>query len=78
MTSFLQDYDAALERAYTLDAKVNSDASAISTDYAGLVALSIRQLLGGIEITLSKNSDGSFNTSDTLVFLKGMPAFQYI
>ncbi|KAE9397140.1 DUF1793-domain-containing protein [Gymnopus androsaceus JB14] len=70
MTSFLQDYDAALERAYTLDAQVNSDASAISTDYAGLVALSIRQLLGGIEITLSKNSDGSFNTSDVLVFLK--------
>ncbi|KAJ3931095.1 MAG: hypothetical protein NXY57DRAFT_941060 [Lentinula lateritia] len=70
MASFLQDYDNALDRAYAFDAQVDSDASAISSDYAGLVSLSIRQLLGAIEITLSKNSDGSFNTSDVIVFLK--------
>ncbi|KAJ3976289.1 DUF1793-domain-containing protein [Lentinula raphanica] len=70
MLSFLQDYDNAIERAFTLDAQVNNDASAISFEYAGLVSLSIRQLLGALEITLSKNNDGSFNTSDVLVFLK--------
>lgn len=70
MTSFLQDYSSALQRAYTLDARVNSDALAISSDYAGLVALSIRQLLGAIEITLSRNTDGSFDISDVLIFLK--------
>lgn len=75
MASFLQDYDNALDRAYAFDAQVDSDASAISSDYAGLVSLSIRQLLGAIEITLSKNSDGSFNTSDVIVFLKGIQLF---
>ncbi|KAJ4001755.1 hypothetical protein F5050DRAFT_1560073 [Lentinula boryana] len=70
VVSFLQDYDSALDRAYIFDAQVNSDASAISSEYAGLVSLSIRQLVGALEITLSKNSDGSFNTSDVIVFLK--------
>ncbi|KAJ4478253.1 hypothetical protein J3R30DRAFT_2880603 [Lentinula aciculospora] len=70
MSSFLQDYDNALDRAYAFDARINSDALAICSDYAGLVSLSVRQLLGAIEITLSKNSDGSFNTSDVIVFLK--------
>lgn len=60
-----------MSSANTFDSKISSDASAISTDYASIVALSVRQVLGAIEITLSKNSDGSFNTDDVMVFMKG-------
>lgn len=60
-----------MSRSNAFDNQVNSDALKISADYAAIVALSIRQALGAIEITISKNSDGSFNTSDVLVFLKG-------
>ncbi|EIN10412.1 DUF1793-domain-containing protein [Punctularia strigosozonata HHB-11173 SS5] len=70
ISSFLGDYSAALSRAQTLDAKIQSDGSAISADYASIVALSTRQALGATEITLSKNTDGSFNTNDVLMFMK--------
>ncbi|THV08425.1 DUF1793-domain-containing protein [Dendrothele bispora CBS 962.96] len=70
ITSFLNDYKDALSRANEIDTKVETDASAVSEDYAGIVALSVRQMLGSIEITLSKKSDGSFNTDDVLVFMK--------
>ncbi|KAH7929420.1 DUF1793-domain-containing protein [Leucogyrophana mollusca] len=70
ITSFMGDYFAALGRAQAFDAKVQSDASAISSDYAGIVALSVRQAFGALELTLSKSSDGSWNTTDILMFLK--------
>ncbi|EGO02196.1 hypothetical protein SERLA73DRAFT_104578 [Serpula lacrymans var. lacrymans S7.3] len=67
---FHSDYTAALGRAQAFDSQLQSDASAISTDYAGLVAMSVRQAFGATEITISKNSDGSWNTADVLMFLK--------
>ncbi|KAG8887675.1 hypothetical protein FRB98_009184 [Tulasnella sp. 332] len=67
---FLPDYPNALSRANTFDAKVQSDASKISTDYAAVVALSIRQALGATEITISKSSSGAWNTNDIMMFLK--------
>ncbi|KAH9482400.1 Glutaminase A [Psilocybe cubensis] len=70
ISSFLDDFKNALARAQAFDSKVNSDATKISADYASIVALSIRQALGAIEITVSKNSDGTFNTDDVLVFMK--------
>ena len=69
------DYQNALTRAKAFDAKVQADASAISTDYAAIVALSIRQAFGATEITVSKNSNGSFNTSDVLMFMKGAQSY---
>ena len=60
-----------MERAQSFDAQVQADADKISSDYAGLVALSIRQTFGATEITLSKNSGGTFNTSDVMTFMKG-------
>lgn len=50
---------------------VNSDASAISSDYASIVSLSIRQAFGATEITVSKTGN-TFNTSDILMFMKGI------
>ncbi|KAG5724965.1 hypothetical protein E4T56_gene12457 [Termitomyces sp. T112] len=70
ISSFLGDYNAALSRAQSLDSKVNSDASEISADYAAIVELSIRQAVGATEITISKNTDGTWNTDDIIIFLK--------
>ncbi|KLO07574.1 DUF1793-domain-containing protein [Schizopora paradoxa] len=67
---FLGDFQNAMTSANSFDSKVNSDASKISSDYASIVELSIRQVLGATEITVSKNADGSFNTSDVLMFMK--------
>ncbi|KAG8881508.1 hypothetical protein FRB98_004291 [Tulasnella sp. 332] len=70
IAAFLPDYANAVTRANTFDVKVNSDASAISADYASIVALSIRQALGATEITISKTSAGAWNTTDIMMFLK--------
>lgn len=71
ISSFLGDYSNALSRANALDAQIQSDASKISSNYAGLVALSVRQTFGAMEITVSKDASGQFDTSDIMSFLKG-------
>ncbi|KAJ7507955.1 hypothetical protein B0H11DRAFT_1969465 [Mycena galericulata] len=70
ISEFLGDYRAALTRANTFDAKVKSDASKISANYAAVVALSIRQAMAASELTLSKTSTGAFNTTDIILFMK--------
>ncbi|KAI0774160.1 DUF1793-domain-containing protein [Fomes fomentarius] len=68
--SFVNDYSNALSRANAFNAKVKADASKISSDYADIVALSIRQTLGATEITVARTSDGGFDTSDVSTFMK--------
>ncbi|TBU63560.1 hypothetical protein BD310DRAFT_945106 [Dichomitus squalens] len=68
--TFLKDYDDALIRADEYDKQINDAASKISSDYASLVALSIRQTFGTIEITAPRQSDGSLDTSKVLTFMK--------
>ncbi|KAH9853554.1 DUF1793-domain-containing protein [Lenzites betulinus] len=70
ISTFLNDYANALVRAKAFDAQVNADATEISSDYASIAALSIRQGFGAIEITVSRTASGGFNTSDVLVFMK--------
>lgn len=60
------EYDHSTAAADAFDNKINSDANAISADYAHIVAISARQVFGGIEITLPPSLD----TSDVKVFLK--------
>ncbi|KAF7314821.1 hypothetical protein MKEN_00956500 [Mycena kentingensis (nom. inval.)] len=68
--AFVADFPAAKQRALALDERILADANAISADYADLVSLGLRQALAGLEITVPQLSDGSYNTSDVLVFLK--------
>ena len=70
----MSDYSTALSTANALDSKVQTDASKISSDYASLVALSIRQAFGATEVTAGKASSG-LNATDILVFLKGTEVF---
>jgi len=67
---FLDDFGNATSQAATLDAKIQSDAVKISAGYAGLVALSIRQVFAATELTISRTSSGSYNTTDLTVFMK--------
>ncbi|KAF8917882.1 hypothetical protein CPB85DRAFT_1558569, partial [Mucidula mucida] len=67
---FLSNYAGALATATAFDGQLQSDANAISSDYAGIVALSVRQALGATELTISKNGDGSWNTEDVILFMK--------
>ncbi|CEH18783.1 hypothetical protein CBOM_05493 [Ceraceosorus bombacis] len=74
---FVQDFENALKSAKKLDAQIDADARAavgggdIGEKYAGIVALSVRQSLATIEITVSRDSKtGKYNSTDTLIFLK--------
>lgn len=69
---FLGDYSNAIKSAQAFDLKLSTDAIKISEDYASLVPLSVRQALGSIEITVSKDANGTYNTDDVLIFMKGM------
>lgn len=68
----MSDYSNALITANTLDCRIHNDALQISSDYADLVELSVRQAFGATEVTAGKSTSGSgLNSSDILVFLKG-------
>ena len=70
ISSCLSSYSDALATAQAFDAKLQSDASAVSDAYAAICALSVRQAFGAVELTISKNEDGSWNTDDVLLFMK--------
>ncbi|KAI0052985.1 DUF1793-domain-containing protein [Auriscalpium vulgare] len=70
ISSFIADYGNALTRAQQFDSNIHSAASKISSDYADIVYLSVRQTLGATELTVSKAPTGQWNTSDVLMFMK--------
>ncbi|KAF5369606.1 hypothetical protein D9757_010466 [Collybiopsis confluens] len=69
ISAFLIDYSAALARAKALDLKLQIASQGISSAYADIVALSMRQTFGATELTIS-GSPGAWNTSDVLMFIK--------
>lgn len=71
----MSDFDRAREAAEIFDNELQNTGSAISSDYADLLALTARQVLGSIDITLAIGSDGNWNFSDALVFMKNLGAF---
>lgn len=73
LTSFLQDYPNAVERAESLDLALATNASAVSPHAADLVSLAARQAFAGTELTVG-GSGTSFNTSDVKVFMKDLGA----
>ena len=70
ISDFVNDYPRALQAGIAADNKLQSDASAISADYAAIVTLSARQAFAATELTISKNADGTYNVADKLVFMK--------
>ncbi|TFY68763.1 hypothetical protein EVG20_g3433 [Dentipellis fragilis] len=72
VNEFLNDFGPAKARADKLDAKILGDAGAMSSDYADIVSLAARQVYGATELTIAKGSDGSWNTSDVMMFMKNI------
>jgi len=70
----LDDYPNALTRATNFDNNLTSDALAVTPqnrDYADIVALSVRQLFGHIELTAGWNGT-TLVQNDIMVFMRGM------
>ena len=65
------DFNDASLRANALDQRIMSEASAISSDYADLVALSLRPAFAAIDITVAKGSTG-VNASDAKAYMKDL------
>ena len=53
-------------------------ATGISPEYADLVSLSLRQVLGSIDITVSSNSQSDPDPTDVMVFMKDIGASGYV
>ncbi|KAJ3791208.1 DUF1793-domain-containing protein [Lentinula aff. detonsa] len=66
--SFLADYPNAVDRANELDQEIMDAAQNVSSEYADLVAFGARQAMASSDITVAKNSDGTYNTSDVKAF----------
>lgn len=72
VTNLLQDYDAAAGRAEAFDSTLLQSAGRISSHYADLVALAARQAMAGVELTIGRNDDGSYNYMDVKMFMKNV------
>ncbi|KAI0774201.1 DUF1793-domain-containing protein [Fomes fomentarius] len=70
ISTFINDYQNAVARASAFDVQVRGDAEKISSDYADIVELSVRQAFAAIETTVSKTGSRDFNTTDVLTFMK--------
>lgn len=70
----MDDFQRAQQAASTFDSELLNAGTAISSKYADLLALSARQVLGTIDITIARGGDGNWNFTDVLVFMKNMGA----
>ena len=74
----MTDFPSILDNAINLDQQILSAASAVSPQYANLVSLAARQTIGSTELTISKGSDGSWNTSDVKAFMKDVGTSRWV
>lgn len=70
LEEFLDDFSGAVQRAEALDLVLEKNATAISSQYADLVALTARQTIGSTELTVGISPNGAFNLSDVKMFMK--------
>lgn len=68
----LKDFNNSLNNATALDSQILEDASRYSSQYADLLALTVRQAMGPMDITLARDSSGNWNTSDVKAFMKNL------
>lgn len=68
VSHFLDDYAAANDESYIMDSLVQSTGtSTYGSEYSDILALSVRQVYGGMEVTIP---DTSLDTSQTRAFIK--------
>ncbi|KAI5119765.1 hypothetical protein M0805_009236 [Coniferiporia weirii] len=69
---FLDDFTRAQSAAVKFDEQLRTAGAALSNDYADLLALSVLQVMGALDITLASNVGGAWDFSDVKVFMKNM------
>ncbi|KLO16076.1 DUF1793-domain-containing protein [Schizopora paradoxa] len=74
LDSVLSDFDSLLLNSIAIDNAVRADGLSISPEYPDILATSLRQVMASMEITISVGSDGHWNTSDVMSFMKNMGA----
>ncbi|KLO15795.1 hypothetical protein SCHPADRAFT_243599 [Schizopora paradoxa] len=73
ITAFvLDDFETALASADAFDEMIKNVSLSDVSGYTDLLALAARQILGTLEITVWKASDGTWNQSDIMIFSKDM------
>ncbi|KAF8493583.1 hypothetical protein JB92DRAFT_3084946 [Gautieria morchelliformis] len=69
MDHFISDYPRAASAANAFDSSIRNAAVAVSSDYADLVDLATRQAFAMVEITVGKDDEGNWNTTDVQAFM---------
>ncbi|KAI1615217.1 hypothetical protein EDD37DRAFT_511796 [Exophiala viscosa] len=67
LVHFLDDYDDAYAEAAEMDSDIVDKAANISQHYADIIALSVRQSFGAVEITIPESDH---DVTDTMAFIK--------
>lgn len=70
----MDDFPRAQQAAADYDNTLLNAGLKFSNNYADLLALAARQVFGTIDITIARGSDGNWNFTDVLVFMKNMGA----
>ncbi|KAM0751569.1 DUF1793-domain-containing protein [Meredithblackwellia eburnea MCA 4105] len=79
LTFFYNDYANAVSSSAAFDSALQSAGTSVaSAKYAGLAALAVRQVYGGLEITVGKQSSTAYNSSDILAWTKEIATSDYI
>ncbi|THH15083.1 hypothetical protein EUX98_g9520 [Antrodiella citrinella] len=76
--AFLLDSDDARQRAVALDTQILGDSSNTSVTCSSLVSIAARQTLGATELTVANGTDGKWNTSDVMMFMKDVGNSGYV
>ena len=69
---FLNDFDNAFKRAQQLDQRILQDAASVSDQLGDLVSLALPQVYSSMQLTIGTGSDGEFNESDVMIFMKNV------
>ncbi|KAI5238898.1 DUF1793-domain-containing protein [Aureobasidium subglaciale] len=68
VSHFFDDYDAAYNESLALDSSIETTASSlVGTNYSDILALSTRQVMGGIDLTIPADT---LNTTELRAFIK--------
>ena len=70
----MDDFPRAQQAATLYDFELLNAGKNISGNYADLLAFSTRQVFGSTYITIGRGSDGAWNFTDVLVFMKNIGA----
>ncbi|TFK71714.1 DUF1793-domain-containing protein [Pluteus cervinus] len=76
--AFANNYGSALASSIALDSNLTNAASSISPEYVDLVSLATRQAFGPVDITIKRNADSVWDTTNLLAFMKDIGSSRQI